>query len=122
MARRTLTAAGALCVVIGAVGVVVPLLPTTPFLLLAAACFARSSERFYSWLMNHRWFGPTIRNYRERRGTTRRVKIVSITILWSSIALSSAFLLGNRPALLVLALVGIGVTVHLATLHTIETR
>ena len=120
IARRALTSAGVLCVAIGAVGVVVPLLPTTPFLLLAAACFARSSDRFYAWLMNHRWFGPTIRNYRERRGTTRTVKVVAIAVLWSSIAVSSYLALDSWPPRIALLVVALAVTAHLLTLRTVE--
>jgi len=120
--RHLLRAAGVLCVAIGAVGVVVPLLPTTPFLLLAAACFARSSDRFYSWLMNHRWFGPTIRDYRERRGTTRVVKIVAIAVLWCSIALSASLALNTWPPRIALLVVGVGVTAHLLALRTVEPR
>ncbi len=121
-ARRALTAAGILCVAIGAVGVVVPVLPTTPFLLLAAACFARSSDRFYIWLMNHRWFGPTIRDYRERRGITRTTKVVAIVILWGSIAISSFLALDSWLPRLVLTVVAVAVTVHLLTLKTVASR
>jgi len=63
--RRVLIVAGTFFVGLGIVGIFIPILPTTPFLLLAAACYARSSERFYNWLLNHRWFAKYIRPYRE---------------------------------------------------------
>ena len=60
---------------LGIAGIFLPLLPTTPFLLLAAACYVRSSPRLYRWLMNHRWTGEYIRDYREKRGLPLRTKI-----------------------------------------------
>lgn len=78
LGRVALMLAGGLALAIGVVGVFVPLLPTTPFLLLAAACFFRSSDRLYSWLVNHKWLGSYIRNYREHRAMTRRAKAVSV--------------------------------------------
>ena len=57
--------AGTVCLILGIIGIILPILPTTPFLLLAAGCYARSSERFYNWLLNNRILGSYIRNYRE---------------------------------------------------------
>jgi len=74
---------------LGLLGVLLPLLPTTPFLLLAAACYARSSDTLYQRLRDSRLTGPYIRNYREGRGLPRRAKIVTIVILWVSLALSA---------------------------------
>ena len=65
-----LISVGSLSVLLGILGIFLPLLPTTPFLLLAALCYSRSSERFYQWLVTNRWFGEYIRNYREGRGIT----------------------------------------------------
>ena len=68
LTRVLLIAGGNLCVALAVLGLFLPVLPTTPFLLLAAVCYARSSERFYHWLVTNRWFGAYIRNYREGRG------------------------------------------------------
>ncbi len=68
--KWTLIVAGTICVCLGVAGIFLPLLPTTPFLLLAAVCYAGSSPRFYHWLMNNRWFGRYIKNYREGKGLT----------------------------------------------------
>lgn len=89
--KLLLLAAGTLCVMLGVIGIFVPVLPTTPFLLLAAACYARSCESCYAWLLEHRWFGRFIRNWHERRGITRRQKTAAVAFLWAGIALSVAF-------------------------------
>src|SRR5262245_51691087 len=83
--RLILIACGTLCVALGVLGIFLPLMPTTVFLLLAAACYARSSDRFYQRLVNDRWLGPYITNYRERRGLTRRQKAFTIGLLWIGI-------------------------------------
>jgi uncharacterized protein len=89
--RIALLAAGVLCVILGVIGIFLPILPTTPFLLLAAACFARSCDSCYAWLLEHRWFGSFIRNWQERRGVTRRQKTAALAFLWTGIAVSIAF-------------------------------
>ena len=76
-----LISVGSLSVLLGILGIFLPLLPTTPFLLLAALCYSRSSERFYQWLVTNRWFGEYIRNYREGRGITSKHKISILCLL-----------------------------------------
>src|SRR5512138_617244 len=87
--------AGLLCTGFGAIGMVLPILPTTPFLLAAAACFCKSSTRMYNWLLGNKWFGEYIKNYREGRGLPMRTKITALIILWVTIGVSTIFLL-NR--------------------------
>ncbi len=86
--RYTLLAIGWLSVLLGVIGIFVPVLPTTPFLLLAAACFVRSSRRFYLWLVNHRHLGPWIRDYLEGNGIPLKGKVYAIGLMWASIGLS----------------------------------
>ena len=86
--RYTLLVVGWLSVVLGVIGIFVPVLPTTPFLLLAAACFVRSSRRFYLWLVNHRHLGPWIRDYLEGNGIPLKGKVYAIALMWASIGLS----------------------------------
>lgn len=86
--RYALLAVGWLSVVIGVIGIFVPVLPTTPFLLLAAACFARSSKRFYRWLVEHPRLGPWIRDYLDGNGIPLKGKVYAISLMWTSIALS----------------------------------
>lgn len=98
---------------IGVLGIFLPLLPSTPFLLLAAACFVRSSEKLYSSLMGHRLLGPFIRNYRDHRAMGSGALVSTLALLWATLAVS-AFLTASSPIVKVLLLaVGIGVTVHL---------
>ena len=86
--RYALLAIGWLSVLLGVIGIFVPVLPTTPFLLLAAACFVRSSRRFYLWLVNHRHLGPWIRDYLEGNGIPLKGKVYAIGLMWASIGLS----------------------------------
>ena len=86
--RYLLLALGWLCVALGVIGIFLPVLPTTPFLLLAAACFVRSSKRFYLWLVNHRQLGPWIVDYLEGQGIPLKGKVYAIGLMWLSIGLS----------------------------------
>jgi uncharacterized protein len=115
--RLLLIAAGTLCVILGAIGIFVPVMPTTPFLLVAAACYARSSDRFYRWLLNSRFLGTYIRNYREGLGMTLGAKVFTLTMLWVGIGYS-AYLVDHLAIRLLLAVIAIGVTSHLVSLPT----
>lgn len=86
--RYCLLGVGWLSVVLGVIGIFLPVLPTTPFLLLAAACFMRSSQRFYDWLVNHPKLGPWIRDYLDGEGIPLKGKAYAIGLMWTSIALS----------------------------------
>ncbi len=108
---------GILAIVLGVIGIFLPLLPTTPFLLLAAACFARSSKRMHAWLMHHRLFGDYLRNYEEGRGIPASAKVVALVMMWSSLAYA-----GWRYESLwlraLLLTVGAGVSIYLWRLPT----
>ena len=78
--------AGLLCPGLGTIGMVLPILPTTPFLLAAAACFCKSSARMYNWLLSNKWFGEYIRNYKEGRGLPIRTKITALTFYGPQLA------------------------------------
>ena len=124
MAKRTirkwlLITIGLVAVGLGVLGIFLPLMPTTVFLLIAAACFARSSERLYNWLLSHRLFGPYIKNWREHRAIARRTKILILVVLWGTLVLS-AWLVNVMWIRLILALVGIGVTVFILTVKTMR--
>lgn len=80
--RWLLLICGWICVVLGVVGAFLPVMPTTPFLLLAAACFVRSSKRFYIWLVTHRWLGPLIRDYLDGGGIPLKAKVYAIGSMW----------------------------------------
>jgi len=117
--RTFLIAVGVLAVGLGAVGVFVPLLPTTPFLLLAAACFIRSSDRLYAWLIHHRWFGSYIRNYREHHAITLRAKVFTLVLLWAAIGYSSLLVAKTWWLRALLVAIAGGVTIHLIQLRTL---
>jgi uncharacterized membrane protein YbaN (DUF454 family) len=111
--RYSLIALGTLSLVIGIVGIFTPVLPTTPFLLLAAACYLRSSERFHRWLLHNRVFGSYIRNYTEGRGLPLKVKLFTIALLWVTIGIS-IWLVSNMIVTAVLLFVAVGVSLHIA--------
>jgi hypothetical protein len=110
---------GTLAIGLGMLGIFLPLLPTTPFLLLAAACYARSSPRFYDWLINHRWLGEYVRNYRENRAVKLRAKVSAIILLWLTIGMSIV-LIDPLWLKLFLGAVATAVTAHLLSLRTIR--
>ena len=118
--RPVLIAAGTVSLGLGVIGIFVPILPTTPFLLLSAACYARSSERFLHWLLNNRWFGAYIRNYREGRGMPRSSKILTLVALWATLGLSAIFAVSTGWMRLLLVVIGVGVTIHLLRLKTYD--
>lgn len=96
---------GTICVGLGTIGIFVPLMPTTVFLLMAAFFYSRSSDRFHDWLLSNRLFGEYVRNYREGRGMTAKHKTRAVVMLWVTIGISMWFvpLLAVRILLLVVA-------------------
>ena len=120
MLRPLLLVAGTLCVILGVLGIFLPLLPTTPFLLLAAAAYARSSEKFYDWLINHKWFGEYIQNFRSGKGIPMRAKIKAIVVLWISIAFSMIYATDILWVRLVLGSCGLGITIFLIRFPTLK--
>ena len=104
---------GTISLILGIIGIVLPILPTTPFLLLAAACYARSSQRFYNWLLNNRILGAYIRNYIEGRGMPIKVKIFTISLLWITILISAFLFIQILWVRYVLIIIAIAVTVHI---------
>jgi uncharacterized membrane protein YbaN (DUF454 family) len=115
--RWLLIAVGVLAVALGTVGIIVPILPTTPFLLLAAACFLRSSDRLYRWLTTHPLFGKFIRDYREHHAIPLRVKIPVLILLWLTIGISIVWVAEALWLRLLLGAIAAGVTIHLVSLR-----
>lgn len=116
--RALLVVLGTLCVVLAVLGMFLPLLPTTPLLLLAAICYARSSETFYHWLITNRWFGDYIRNYREGRGISSKQKGITLFFLWGTILFTVLFAVSQWWIRLVLIGIAVGVSIHLLNMKT----
>ncbi len=111
--RRLLIVTGSVAFGLGLVGIFVPVLPTTPFLLLAATCYMRSSQRLYSWLVQNRFIGNYIRGYLEGRGMTLRMKACTLGLLWVAVMSTAAFATDSLALRIVLAVVLVGVTMHI---------
>lgn len=118
--KRLLIIGGTLSLALGILGMALPVLPTTPFLLLTAYCYLRSSRRLYDWVMNQKVLGSYIKNYLEYRAVSARAKAVSLIGLWVSLTISF-LLIGSTGVRVILVLVGIGVTAHLLTIKTLKT-
>ena len=118
LTKTLLIALGSLCVTLGVIGMFIPILPTTPFLLLAAFFYARSSQRFYHWLLTNRWFGEYIRNYREGNGMPLRQKVFTIVLLWLTIGVAIFFMITTWWVRLILLAIACGVTYHLISIKT----
>ncbi|RNE48100.1 YbaN family protein [Corynebacterium alimapuense] len=114
MLKSLLIVGGSLSFILGAVGIVLPILPTTPFFLLSAYCFARSSERLFNYLINHRVFGSYISNY-YHHAMTKTDKIRTLSLLWLGMGLS-ILLIGQLIPALILPLIAAAVTVHILRL------
>jgi len=122
LSRWLLMTIGIISVGLGTAGIFLPLLPTTPFLLLAAACFIRSSDRLYQWLIHNRWFGSYIRNYQEQRALPLRAKVTALILLWTTMTYSVFFLLRHWIPQVLLLLIAAVVTVYLLSLRTFPGR
>jgi len=120
MMRGAYIIVGTIALVIGAIGLFLPVIPTTPLVLLAAACYYRGSDRLHTWILSSRWFGETIKNYQEGRGLTRDTKVRAIYMMWAMILLSVGFFVSNLFVRVAIICFAIGVTVYLVRLPTLE--
>lgn len=111
--RTVLFISGWLAVGLGALGAVLPLLPTTPFLLVAAGCFARSSPRSREWLLRTRWFGPALGEYLAHRVVSTRAKASALLLLWPSVGWTATQVVSVPAVGAVLVLVAVLVTMYL---------
>lgn len=116
--RSLLFAVGVLATALGVLGILLPLLPTVPLLLLAAACFVRSSPRCYAWLLDHPLLGPLVGDYLDGNGLPLRAKVWSILLLWTTISLSAWLFAPVLLLKLALLFVAAGVTIYLLRLPT----
>ncbi len=117
--RAIFVTLGSVSLALGIVGIFVPVLPTTPFLLLASACYLRGSRRLHAWLLSHGRLGAYIRAFEEGRGIPVRAKVVAIGMLWISMAFAVEFI-GHPIAGIALLAVAITVTIYLVQLPTLR--
>ena len=113
---------GSVSLVLGIMGVFLPVLPTTPFLLLAAAMYMRSSQRLYDWLMSHKHLGAYIRNFREHKALPLRVKVVSVTMVWATLLYCAIFVAKEWWMSGMFIAIATGVTIHILSYRTLKKR
>ncbi|NWF88535.1 MAG: YbaN family protein [Ignavibacteriaceae bacterium] len=119
--RYTYFITGILLVAIGVLGIFLPILPTTIFLILASACFVKSSPKANQWLRNHKVLGVYLKNYQDKTGLTIKSKIFTISLLWISIFISGYLLTDEFYIRLLLLAIAIGVSIHLIMVKTKKT-
>ena len=110
--------AGTVFLVIGLIGIPLPVLPTTPFLLLAAACYLRGSVRMYRWMHSNRYFGKYLTDYRAGMGIPKKTKAYSVATLWTVIGISVFAMRENIPVVVILLIVAPAVTIHILSIKT----
>jgi len=110
---------GSVAVVLAILGIFLPLLPTTPFLLLASACYLRGSKRMHRRLLNNRVFGEYLRNFEAGRGIPLKAKITALILMWASLSFS-IYKVQIAPLQFMLAMIGIGVTIFLLKMKTLD--
>ncbi len=121
VSRYVLIGLGSIFLGLGVLGVFLPVLPTTPFVLLAGACYARSSERLHQWLLNSRVLGPSIREWDENRSIGRPAKITAILMIVASFSFT-VYLMEELALRIGLAALGIGLVVFLLMIRTSRPR
>ena len=111
---------GTISLGLGILGIFLPLLPTTPFLLLTAALYFKGSPRLYQWLLNHKYFGTYIRNFRENKAIPLRAKIISLLLMWGTMLYCIFFLIPSVWVKILLFLIAAGVTYHILSFKTLK--
>jgi len=111
---------GSISLGLGILGIFLPLLPTTPFLLLTASLYFKSSPRLYNWLLNHKQLGPYIRNFREHRAIPLRVKIIAVSMVWITILYSIIFVIDMLWVRILLFGIACGVSYHILSFKTLR--
>lgn len=115
-----LTILGLFSLGLGILGAFLPVLPTTPLLLLSAALFLKSNRKLYDWLMNHPKMGPYISNFLKHKAIPLRVKVVSITTLWLTLLYCAIFVAEHWALRVFFIILAIGVTIHILSYKTLR--
>ncbi|WP_319371908.1 YbaN family protein [uncultured Ilyobacter sp.] len=119
MKKYLLIIGGFISLFLGILGIILPLLPTTPFLLLSAGCFMKSSKKIYTWIINHKVFGSYIENYIKFRAISLKSKAISIVFLWCTILSSAFFFVSNFKTRILLIFIATAVTSHIFMIKTL---
>jgi uncharacterized protein len=112
---------GTISLVLGTLGIFLPLLPTTPFYILTAWLYMRGSEKFYRKVMENKYFGTIVRNFQEDKSISLKTKIVIISTLWATILFSAFFVISIWLIRFLLFAIAIGVTIHILSFKTKKT-
>ena len=111
---------GSICLALGVIGIFLPLLPTTPFLLLSAALYVRSSDKLYQWLIHQKYLGEYIRNFREHKAIPLRAKIISITMVWITLTYCALAIADEVWLKAIFQVLAISVTWHILSYKTLK--
>jgi hypothetical protein len=117
--KITLNIIGTLATILAILGIFLPILPTTPFLLLASACYVRGSKRMHCWLLRNPLFGEYLRNIEEKRGIPLRAKIIALLMLWGSIVYST-YVVEPMVLKILLLTIASGVSIYLLRMKTLK--
>jgi uncharacterized protein len=117
--KTLLITIGTLSIILGVIGIVVPLLPTTPLILLGAACYVKASDELYQKLISNKWLGGYIKDFREKNGITLKNKMLSLTLMWISILCTILFLEINFWLDAVLIIIAVTVSAYILSFDTI---
>lgn len=120
--RVALAILGLISLSLGILGIFLPVLPTTPLLLLASALFLRSSDRLYQWLMNHPRLGPYISNFLEHKSIPLHIKIISVSTLWITLLYCAVFVAKHWAMKLMFIVIAVAVTIHILSYKTSKRR
>ncbi len=113
LVKYLLASLGLISLSLGIVGIFLPLLPTTPFLLLSATLFMKSSKRLYNWLMNHKYLGEHLQNYLLHKTISKKSKISALSLLWIAILATIIMIIDNLIIKILLLVIAIAVTIHI---------
>ena len=111
---------GSISLALGVIGIFLPVLPTTPFLLLSATLYVRSSEKLYQWLINQKYLGTYIRNFREHHAIPLRAKILSISMIWITLTYCAISISNIIWIKLIFIALAIAVTIHILSYKTLR--
>ncbi len=115
-----LTICGLISLGLGILGAFLPVLPTTPLLLLAAALFLRGNRHLYEWLMHHPRLGPYISNFMEHKMIPVRIKVISISALWITLGYCAIQVVEHWTLRLIFLVIAVGVTIHILSYKTLK--